>query len=398
MMAAIFAAREGASVTLLEKNEKLGKKIYITGKGRCNLTNDCTLEEFMQAVPRNPRFLYASLNRLSPQDTMQMVEDLGCPVKVERGRRAFPVSDKASDVTRALKHGMDRAGVKCILNTQVESVCAEDGKITGVILQNGQTLPCAAVIIATGGLSYPSTGSTGDGYRFAEDTGHSVSPCIPSLTGFNTADEWPKTLQGITLKNVALCATAKKKTVYHETGEMLFTHFGVSGPLVIELSSLICDKEIKDYNVFIDLKPGMTDEQLNARFLREFSQAGKKRLSAIMTSFLPQRFAAIFPTIADVDGEKVASQVSAQERAKLATAMKHLPLKLVSTRSFAEAIVTRGGVSVKDVNASTMESKRVKGLFFAGEVLDVDAFTGGYNLQIAFSTGALAGLSAAAQE
>ena len=398
MMAALYAARAGARVTLLEKNEKLGKKIYITGKGRCNLTNDCTLDEFLEAVPRNPRFLYAALSKLNPQQTIMLIEELGCPVKVERGRRAFPVSDKASDVTRALKNGMDRAGVKTLFNAEVASINAADDAITSVTLTDGRTFDCDAVIVATGGLSYPSTGSTGDGHKFAKDLGHTLVPCCPSLTGFDTREMWPKALQGITLKNVALEAKLRNKSIFSQTGEMLFTHFGISGPLVIELSSLICDKDVKSYDVWLDLKPGMTMEQLNARFLREFSQAGKKKLSAIMTGFLPQRFASIFPEIVGVDGEKVASQISAQDRMKLATAMKHLPIQLLSTRSYSEAIVTRGGVSVKEVNASTMMSKQVKGLYFAGEVMDVDAFTGGYNLQIAFSTGALAGISAAAQE
>ena len=398
MMAALYAARAGARVTLLEKNEKLGKKIYITGKGRCNLTNDCTLDEFLEAVPRNPRFLYAALNKLNPQQTIMLVEELGCPVKVERGRRAFPVSDKASDVTRALKNGMDRANVKTIFNAEVASVNAENDRITSVALTDGRLFDCDAVIVATGGLSYPSTGSTGDGHKFAGKLGHTLIPCCPSLTGFDTREMWPKALQGITLKNVSLEAKLRNKSIFSQTGEMLFTHFGISGPLVIELSSLICDKDVKAYDVWLDLKPGLTMEQLNARFLREFSQAGKKKLSAIMTGFLPQRFAAIFPEIVGVDGEKIAAQISAQDRQKLATAMKHLPIQLLSTRSYSEAIVTRGGVSVKEINASTMMSKQVHGLYFAGEVMDVDAFTGGYNLQIAFSTGALAGISAAAQE
>ena len=398
MMAAYYAAKYGAHVTLIEKNEKLGKKIYITGKGRCNLTNDCTLDEFLQAVPQNPRFLYAALNHLSPQDTMALIEDLGCPVKVERGRRVFPQSDKASDVTKALKVGMDRYGVRCQFNAQAESLVIENNRICGVRMQDGGNISCDAVIIATGGLSYPSTGSTGDGYRFAADTGHTLVPCCPSLTGFDTADAWTCALQGITLKNVSLSAKVKNKTIYHETGEMLFTHFGISGPLIIELSSLICDKDVKTVDVSLDLKPGLTNEQLDARFIREFTQAGKKKLSAVMSNFLPQRFGSIFPQLCHVDGEKVVSQISGQERTRLTETMKGLPLHLLSTRSYAEAIITRGGVSVKDVNASTMSSKRIKGLYFAGELLDVDAFTGGYNLQIAFSTGALAGMSAATQE
>ena len=398
MMAAVFAAKNGADVTLLEKNEKLGKKIYITGKGRCNLTNDCSLDEFLQSVPRNPRFLYAALSHLNSQETIALVEEFGCPVKVERGQRAFPVSDKASDVTRALKYGMDRLHVKTVLNAEVKAILAQNETVCGVELSDGNVMYCDAVIVATGGLSYPSTGSTGDGYRFANELGISVTSCCPSLTGFNVKDEWTKALQGISLKNIAVYATRKKKTIYHETGEMLFTHFGVSGPLMIELCSLICDQDLNGYEVYIDLKPGMSKEQLDARLRREFSENGNKRLSQIMNHFLPQRFAAIFPQICGVDGEKSVSQISQAERTQLAESLKKLPIHLISTRSYSEAIVTRGGISVKEINASTMETKKIAGLYFAGEVLDVDAFTGGFNLQIAFSTGALAGKYAALQE
>lgn len=398
MMAAIFAAKNGAKVTLLEKNEKLGKKIYITGKGRCNLTNDCSLDEFLQSVPRNPRFLYAALSHLNSQDTIALIEEYGCPVKVERGQRAFPVSDKASDVTRALKNAMDRLHVQTVLNSEVKSILSQDGSACGVQLANGTILESDAVIVATGGLSYPSTGSTGDGYRFADQFGITVTHCCPSLTGFDVQDAWPKALQGISLKNIAVHAMRKNKKIYHETGEMLFTHFGVSGPLMIELCSLICDQNLRDIDVFIDLKPGMTKEQVDARFRREFTENGNKRLSQIMNHFLPQRFAALFPNICGIDGEKSVSQISQAERTALAEAMKKLPIRLTSTRSFSEAIITRGGVSVKEINASTMASKNVNGLYFAGEVLDVDAFTGGFNLQIAFSTGALAGKYAALQE
>lgn len=398
MMSAIWAGQAGAQVTLLEKNEKLGKKIYITGKGRCNMTNDCDGDAFMRCVPRNPRFLFAALRTLPPQELMAFMEANGCPVKVERGRRVFPVSDKASDVTRTLEKAMRRLNVDIRFNAAVSSVLTErtdaGERVRGVALADGTQMLCDRVVVATGGLSYPSTGSTGDGYRFAAEAGLSVTDTVPSLTGFQTAESWPAQLQGLSLKNVALHAALNGKSIFRQTGEMLFTHYGVSGPLVIELSSLVCDRPLSGVSAYLDLKPGMDEKQLDARLVRDFSAAGKKHVSSLLTQYLPQRLAALFPEMAKVDGGKTAAQVSAGERRALVGLMKRLPLTLTALRPFAEAIVTRGGVSVKEINASTMEAKKVTGLYFAGEVLDVDAFTGGYNLQIAFSTGALAGKSA----
>ena len=393
MMAALFAARSGGQVLLLEKNEKLGKKVYITGKGRCNVTNACEdIEDFLREVPRNPRFLYSALRSFGPADMLALLDDLGCPTKVERGRRAYPVSDHASDVTRALEKGLRQAGADIRLNTPVRRVTMVEGHVTGVELMNGGILPAQAVIVCTGGVSYPATGSTGDGLRWARETGHAVMPPRASLVGMRTKEAWPMELQGLTLKNVCLTGRSCGKIIYSELGEMLFTHFGVSGPLVIECSCHLPDSGQAELT--LNLKPGLTREQLDQRLTREMA-AGKKQLSTVMQSLLPQRFAALFPRLCGLDGTLPCSQVTAKMRTVIADHLQALPLTVIGTRPIDEAIVTRGGVDVKAVSPGTMESKAVAGLYFAGEVLDVDAHTGGYNLQIAWSTGALAGKSAA---
>ncbi len=395
MMAALFAARSGKKVALLEKNEKLGKKVYITGKGRCNVTNVCDMEEFLHNVPRNPRFLFSALNALNNQGLMSLLESLGCPLKIERGQRVFPVSDHASDVTRALDKGLHEAGCQVRLNNSVRRILAENGIMQGVELENGEVIYAPRVIVCTGGVSYPSTGSTGDGYRFAESFGLQVEQALPSLVPFETADDWPRQLQGLTLKNVALSCQKNGKTLYAEQGEMLFTHFGFSGPLVIEMSSHIAGMPLETLDVRLDLKPALTREQLSLRLQREFAQNGRKQLKTVLPTLLPQRMAELFPALCGISGEKCVSQLNSEERKALIGHLKTLPIRVSAPRSIAEAIVTRGGVSVKEINPKTMESKRIKGLYFAGEVLDVDAHTGGFNLQIAFSTGALAGQSAA---
>ncbi len=392
MMAALFAAQEGARVTLVEKNEKLGKKIYITGKGRCNVTNRCDVDTFLQNVPRNPRFLYSALRLMNPEDLLSLLEMWGCETKVERGRRAFPVSDKASDVTKALEKALRQNGVQILLNTKVTGLMKDEAGICGVETEKG-VLPCRAVIVCTGGVSYPSTGSTGDGYLFAEKMGLKVTERKPSLVGLLTKETWPMLLQGLTMKNVCLTGTCCGKIIYSEMGEMLFTHFGVSGPLVIELSSHLPDKG--ETLFYLDLKPGLTQEQLDARLQREIKAAGKKQVLSILQTLLPQRMAAVFADVCKLDGTKVCSQLTGKERAFVVQMLKKLPLTVKGTRPIAEAIVTRGGVDVKEIAPGTMAAKRLPGLFFAGEVMDVDAHTGGYNLQIAFSTGALAGKSAA---
>ena len=395
MMAAVFAARAGAEVTLLEKNEKLGKKVYITGKGRCNLTNDCDLDEFLAQVPRNPRFLYSALSFFSSRDMMTLMEENGCPVTVQRGRRVFPTSEKASDVTKALTGLLRKWNVRIRLNSDVRCLKTENGLITGAELTDGTFLSADAVILACGGLSYPSTGSTGDGFRFAEALGHTVTPPSPVLVGLETEETWPRSLQGLSLRNVTLTLVSGKKALYSELGEMLFTHFGISGPLVLEASCHL-PQPAKGGRLFIDLKPGLTREQLDARLRRDFSEAGKKQLKSFLPGLLPASFAAIFPGLCGISPDLPCNQITSAQREQLLTALKALPLTIKAPRPIDEAVVTRGGVSVKEIEPGTMRSKLIPNLYFAGEMIDVDAHTGGYNLQISWSTGALAGQSASA--
>ncbi len=393
MTAALFALRGGARVTLLEHNEKLGKKLYITGKGRCNVTNACDLDTFLANVPRNARFLHAALRFLSPDGLMQLLAELGCPTMVERGRRVFPESQKASDVTKSLTRAIVQADIR--LRTDVRHVTMENGRATGIALADGSVIPADAVVLATGGVSYPVTGSTGDGYRMAKATGHKVSALHPSLVPMETVDAWPKELQGLSLVNVALEARRGSKTLFQEQGELLFTHFGVSGPLILSLSSMAAGLALKELEATIDLKPAVSEDQLLTRLSSVLSKNGRKQVVTILPQFMPIRLAQVFLPIAGVSGQTLCSQLSKQDRLALIRTMKALPLRLASPRPFDEAVITRGGVDPKQVDPSTMQSKIVPGLFFAGEVLDVDAMTGGYNLQIAFSTGALAGRSAA---
>ena len=393
MMAAVFAARAGAEVTLLEKNEKLGKKVYITGKGRCNLTNDCDLDEFLAQVPRNPRFLYSALSFFSSRDMMALMEENGCPVTVQRGRRVFPTSEKASDVTKALTGLLRKWNVRIRLNSDVRCLKTENGLITGAELTDGTFLPADAVILACGGLSYPSTGSTGDGFRFAEALGHTITPPSPVLVGLETEETWPRSLQGLSLRNVTLSLVSGKKTLYSELGEMLFTHFGISGPLVLEASCHL-PQPAKGGRLFIDLKPGLTREQLDARLRRDFTEAGKKQLKSVLPGLLPASFAAIFPGLCGISPDLPCNQITTAQREQLLAALKARPLTIKAPRPIDEAVVTRGGVSVKEIEPGTMRSKLIPNLYFAGEMIDVDAHTGGYNLQIAWSTGALAGATA----
>ncbi len=394
MMAALQCARMGGRVTLLEGNEKLGKKVYITGKGRCNLTNDCTLDEFMQQVAHNPRFLYSALNAFTPQDMMSLLEENGCPVVVQRGRRVFPATEKASDVTRTLTRLMQQAGVNIRLNTKVQDILVEDGRVQGVITRQGERLSAGQVILATGGQSYPVTGSDGDGYRLAEKLGHTVLPPTPVLSALVSDAQWARRLQGLSLKNVTLTLQSGKKRLYREQGEMLFTHFGISGPLVLEMSCHLPEK-LAEARVELNLKPALTSEQLDARLQREFAAQHRKQLRNVLPSLLPGRLAEEFPALAGVNGEAVCGQITKEDREKILHTLQCLVIPLTGLRPLAEAIVTRGGVSVREVSPSTMESKLIRGLYFAGELLDVDAHTGGYNLQIAWSTGAAAGRAAA---
>ena len=394
LMAAFAAARAGASVTLLEQNEKLGKKIYITGKGRCNLTNDCTTDEFLAQVPRNPRFLYSVLNRFGPRDMIALLEGAGCPVTVQRGRRVFPSSEKASDVTKALASLLRRYGVRVRLNARVRSLRIQDNRVLGADLEDGSFLPADAVVLAMGGLSYPSTGSRGDGFRLAAEAGYTVIPPSPVLVGLETAESWPCSLQGLSLKNVTLALRAGKKTVYEELGELLFTHYGISGPLVLEASCHL-PEDLSRSSLFLDLKPGLAPEQLDARLRRDFLADGKKQLRTVLNGLLPSRLADCFPALCGVSASLPCSQVTGPQREAVAKTLKSLPLTIRAPRPLEEAVVTRGGVSVRQVDPGTMAGRLHANLFFAGEMLDVDAHTGGYNLQIAWSTGLAAGESAA---
>lgn len=397
MLAALVAREQGAEVTLLERNEKLGKKLYITGKGRCNLTNAADSEAFLSNVVRNPRFLYAAFSRFSNQDMMALMERLGVPLKVERGGRVFPVSDRSSDVTRALERQLDRLGVRVVTGARVERLLVEDGRAAGVALTDGRVIYGRAVILATGGLSYPSTGSTGDGHALAKQAGHALAPARPALVPIETEQGWPQKLMGLSLKNVRLTASQGKKRLFSEQGEMLFTHFGVSGPLVLSLSSSLPESP-RGVELAIDLKPALTAEVLDKRLLRDFQELSRKQFITVLDGLAPHSLALVLAELSGIAPARAVNGVTQQERRTLLQLIKRLPLTVKGLRGFDEAIITRGGVKTGEVNPSTMESKRLPGLYFAGELLDVDALTGGYNLQIAFSTGALAGVSAARAE
>ena len=401
MMAALFSARSGARVTLLERNEKLGKKLYITGKGRCNLTNAADMEQFRRSIFRNPRFMYAAFSAFDNHSLMDLIEELGVPLKTERGGRVFPQSDKSSDVISALKRALERANVEIRLNTRVRALIIQDGICGGVELEDGTALRCDAVILATGGFSYPSTGSTGDGHAMAEASGHAVQKALPALVPIDTAESWPGMLSGLSLKNVRLSAyvsgAKKEKKIYSEMGEMLFTHTGISGPLALTLSSLL-PEDLSGVRLAIDLKPALDEQTLDARLLRDFKEMSRRQLITVMDGLEPHSLAEQVVRLAGLSPAMPVNGVTAGQRAKLLETIKAVPLTPKKLRGFDEAIITRGGVSVKQVNPSTMESKLVPGLYFAGELLDVDAATGGFNLQIAFSTGALAGRSAAETE
>lgn len=391
-IAAIKAAENGHQVTLFEQNEKLGKKLFITGKGRCNVTNAADRERFFRHVVRNPRFLYSAYAHFDSAAIMSLIETAGVPLKIERGQRVFPVSDHSSDILKALEKTVRARGVEVRLRTRVSAILTNGGAVSGVRV--GETVePFGAVILATGGLSYPSTGSTGDGYRFAEKLGHTVVSPKGSLVPFETEEAWCADLSGLTLKNVTLTAYDRRgREVYSELGEMLFTHFGVSGPLVLSASALVAEAP-EGTLLSIDLKPGLSEEQLDARLLRDLAANAKKTFSGALYGLLPQKLLGVVLEEAGIDGAAQAGNCTKGQRKALAETLKGLKLHVKAARPIAEAIVTRGGVSVKEVNPSTMESKKIANLYFAGELLDTDAFTGGFNLQIAWSTGALAGSS-----
>lgn len=401
MMAAIAAADNGHSVSLIEKNEKLGKKIYITGKGRCNVTNAGDMETLFRNVCSNEKFLYSAFYQYDNFTVMDFFEKAGCALKTERGDRVFPVSDHASDVINAFARELKKRNVEVLLNTTVKSLITEDlvqeenkkhtSKIVGVKLNNGQEMLCDSCIVCTGGLSYPTTGSTGDGYRFAKESGHRFVECKPSLVPLVTKETWCKDVMGLALKNVSVRLVNGKKELYSGFGEMLFTHFGVSGPLILSASSYYVNKSKGEAQVFIDLKPALDREQLDKRLLRDFDENKNKQFKNALGGLFPSKLTPIMIQLSGIDPEKKVNEITKVERQTFVELIKNLPLTIVGTRDFNEAIITQGGVSVKDVNPSTMESKIVQGLYFAGEVLDLDAMTGGFNLQIAWSTGHLAG-------
>lgn len=407
MMAAIHAAKNGAKVLVLEKNEKAGKKIYITGKGRCNVTNAAAMEEVLANVNTNPRFLYGSFAYCSNQDVCELLKAHGLELKIERGQRVFPLSDHSSDVIGTLIRSMNRLGVELRLNSEVKELLYEPltperpknppKRIKAVRLTNGTCIEAKTVLIATGGLSYPATGSTGDGQRLAREAGMAVTDCYPSLVPLEVKEGWIGELQGLSLKNITAAFSVNGKLLYSGLGELMFTHFGITGPLVLSASALLTDKFTagNELHCEIDLKPALTEKQLDERVLRDFAAVPNKQLKNALDKLLPQKLIPVMIRQAGLSGELCINEMTKEERKALVRTIKGLTLCLKGTRGFKEAVITKGGISVKEVNPKTMEAKQIRGLYFAGEVLDLDAMTGGYNLQIAWSTGALAGFRAA---
>lgn len=399
MMAAITAAEAGAAVQLLEKNDRLGKKMLITGKGRCNVTTAKDTAEIINSFVHNGKFLYTALNRLSNVQVQQFFEEAGVPLKVERGERVFPVSDQSKDIVNALRRSLQQAGVDVWLNATVKELLLEDGRSVGVQLLNGRKLPADCVIVATGGASYPGTGSTGDGYHFARKAGHTIVSLRPSLIPLECAEGYAKALQGLSLKNVTFTIeTAQGKQLVQEFGEMLFTHFGVSGPIVLSASYKAVDywqKHKESLIAVVDFKPALSREKLDARLLREIEEQKKKQLKNSLHTLMPSKLIPVFLQRCGISPEKAMHQITREERQRMVELLKNFRFTLTKARPLEEAIVTAGGVSVKEVSPKTMESKLAAGLYFTGEVLDIDGMTGGFNLQAAFSTGYLAGIACA---
>lgn len=395
MIAAGTAASFGAKTALFEKNEKLGKKLFITGKGRCNVTNNAPISDFMGQIPGDGRFLYSAFSAFNNEDLRSFLAQHGVETKVERGGRVFPASDKSSDVIRAFSEYAQYTGAVS-LSTKITSLLIKDEKICGVALENGKKLTAKNVIVATGGMSYPQTGSDGDGYRFAKSAGHTIITPKPSLVPLETKELWPRDAMGLSLKNVGLKALDKNnKIIFSSEGEMLFTHFGLSGPLVLSASAHMRDFEQNSYRISIDLKPALSEQQLDARILRDFSAESNKDYINSLDKLLPKKLIPIVVNLSGIDPRKKVNAITREERLLFVKLLKNLTVTIKKPRPIAEAIITAGGVSTKELKPKTMESKLVKGLYFAGEVVDLDAYTGGYNLQIAFSTGYLAGQSAA---
>lgn len=400
MLAAVSAADKGHETILFEQNEKLGKKLFITGKGRCNVTNACEADKFFESIVSNPKFLYSAFYGFDNRQMMALLEEAGCRLKTERGERVFPASDHSSDVIAALQRMLKKRKVEIRLQMKVSELLIEDKiseggrQVCGVLLKNGRKERADAVILATGGLSYPLTGSTGDGLRLAENAGHKIKNCVPSLVPFNVTEEWCMRLQGLSLKNINLIMKDGNKEVYHGFGEMLFTHFGISGPLVLSASSFYERCKNKDNIICeLDLKPALSEEQLEKRVLRDFEENQNRQFKNSLSGLLPSKLIPVMIELSEILPDKTVNGITRAERKNLVHLIKHLALHINGTRGFDEAIITQGGVSVKEVKPSTMESKLVKGLYFAGEILDLDALTGGFNLQIAWSTGHLAGYS-----
>lgn len=399
MMAAVSAARCGCKVELYEKNDRLGKKLFITGKGRCNLTNAADIEDFFPAVVSNRKFLYSAFYTFTNEQTVRFFEELGVRTKTERGGRIFPWSDHSSDVIRALEREMERLGVRVFLNAEVKRLLMEDHTVTGIQLSSGEKRYGDAVIAATGGISYPSTGSTGDGYRFARECGHHVTELSPALVPMEIKEWYAGELMGLSLRNVEIHITDGKKELYREFGEMLFTHYGVTGPTVLSASSIV-GKTLKEreLTLHIDLKPALTAEQLDRRVLREFESNRNRCFKNAVDSLFPAKLRPVMVELSGIPAERRIHEVTREERSRFVRLIKDFQMTLTALRGYSEAIITRGGVSVREVDPGTMESRLAGHLYFAGEVLDLDALTGGYNLQIAWSTGYLAGISAAKQE
>lgn len=392
MMAAAIAAREGKDVTIIEKNEKLGKKLFITGKGRCNITSTLDIDEMIYNIPGNGNFMYSAFYTFSNHDLITFIEDLGVQLKVERGNRVFPASDKSSDIIRAFERYLNKNNVKILLNKKVDDILLENDKITGVVC-DGEIIYCDSLIISTGGSSYPLTGSTGDGYRFAEKAGHRIEQIRPSLIPLIVEEGWIKELQGLSLKNVSIKVVYKNKVLYEDLGEMIFTHFGVSGPIILSASRFIIDKLPEKISLIINLKPGLKPEQLDKRMQKDFDKYSRKIFKNSLDDLLPKKLIPVIINLSGIDENKEVNQITRDERLKLVNILREFSLTVVCTRPIGEAIITAGGISVKEIDPATMESKIVKGLYFTGEIIDIDGLTGGFNLQIAFSTGYCAGFN-----
>lgn len=384
MMCSLVAAQRGLDVILLEPNKTLGRKLRITGKGRCNVTNNCDIKDFLTNIPGDGRFLYSALNRLSPRETMQFFESLGLPLKTERGNRVFPVSDNANDVAGTLARNLECSGVRHIRES-AKHIITENGEVTGVKTDGG-VISCRAAVICTGGLSYPLTGSTGAGYKMARELGHSIAPCRPSLVPLESDDEYCARMQGFSLKNVTLSAYENDKLIFRELGEMLFTHFGVSGPLVLSASSHMRNFGSAKYRLSIDLKPALDEKKLDARLLRDFEKYANRDFENSLCDLAGKTMIPVLVELSGIPAEEKVNSITRQQRHDLLRLFKKFPVSISGPRPIDEAIVTSGGVLTKEINPRTMESKLVSGLYFAGEVMDIDAYTGGFNLQIAWST------------